>query len=174
MVDVSENSEIKSDELNVLLKLVAPDIEKIAHRLLEAIKAYAYLEGASSELITAAQTRCEEAFDWISAVADRCGKEQLHLSAEQPSRKADFEPFCDGSSISIYEFFGKFEAWSRGVLTPASMAHVLYTQYLDPSVVNENKELEVNRESYVQLKRWQRNLHASRLTESTEVIIPTQ
>ncbi len=67
MVDVSESSAIKSDELNVLLKLVAPDIEKIAHRLLEAIKAYAYFEGASSELVTAAQTRCEEAFDWIPA-----------------------------------------------------------------------------------------------------------
>ncbi len=73
---------------------------------------------------------------------------QLHLDAKQPAKEADFQPFCGRSSVSIYEFFGKFEAWARGTLTSGSMAYVLYTQYLDASEVNENKELEVSKESY--------------------------
>jgi hypothetical protein len=94
VVDVSVGSAIKPDELKVLLKLIVPDIEKTADRLRKAIGAYAYIKGASSDLMMAAQDQCEEAFNWISQVVDRCKEEQLHLDAKHPAKEADFQPFC--------------------------------------------------------------------------------
>jgi hypothetical protein len=131
-----------------------PDIRRSADKLLEDFKVYVCLKGASSELARAAHDRFKEAVVWTSQVENRIVKEQLHLDTEQPAKKVDFQPFCDRSSVSIYEFFGKFEAWARGRLTLDSMAYVLYTQHLDASVVSNNKELEVCKESYTQMKNW--------------------
>ena len=134
--------------------MTVPDIRRITDRLWETINIYTRTEGASSELMLAAQNRYEKAINWISQVEERSVKEQLHLDAKQPDREVDFQPFSSGSSVSIYEFFSKLEAWSRGVLTLDSKAHVLYTRFLDASIVVGNKELEMRKESYAQMKSW--------------------
>jgi hypothetical protein len=69
-------------------------------------------------------------------------------------KEVDFKPFRGDSSVSVYEFFGRFEAWSRGMLSSDSKAYVLYTRHLDTSVVHGNKELEKRRESYPEMKSW--------------------
>ncbi len=58
------------------------------------------------------------------------------------------------TSVSIYEFFKKFETWSRGILSQSAQAHALYTKHLDRSLVQGSKELEERRESYIAMRDW--------------------
>jgi hypothetical protein len=87
-------------------------------------------------------------------VERRCESEQIYLDQKQPVREVDFAPFASGTSGSIYEFFGKFESWSRGILSLDTMAHVLYTKHLDKTVTQGAKELEEIKSSYAQMKDW--------------------
>jgi hypothetical protein len=49
----------------------------------------------------------------------------------------DFVPFRPG--ISIYEFFQRFEDWSRGQMSQDQKANVLYNRHLDFSVTDSTR-----------------------------------
>ncbi len=66
----------------------------------------------------------------------RCKAEQLHLNVKQQLREVDFIPFKPGTAVSIYKFFHKFEAWSRGMMSLDQKANVLYNQHLDPAITD--------------------------------------
>ena len=64
----------------------------------------------------------------------------------------DFVPFRPGNGISIYEFFQRFEDWSRGQMSQDQKANVLYNRHLDFSVTDGNKELEDAKGNYPLMK----------------------
>ncbi len=61
-------------------------------------------------------------------------------------------PFRPGNGISIYEFFQRFEDWSRGQMSQDQRANVLYNRHLDFSVTDGNKELEDAKGNYPLMK----------------------
>ena len=61
-------------------------------------------------------------------------------------------PFRPGNGISIYEFFQRFEDWSRGQMSQDHKANVLYNRHLDFSVTDGNKELEDAKGNYPAMK----------------------
>jgi hypothetical protein len=80
-------------------------------------------------------------------VEERCKREQLHLNVKQQPWEVDFVPFRPGNWVSIYEFFHKFENWSRGMMSLDQKANVQYNRHLDYSVMDGNKELEDAKEN---------------------------
>jgi hypothetical protein len=105
-----------------------------------------------AEKLLNAQDACETVLNWIAMVEERCKKEQLHLNVKQEPREVDFVPFHPKNGISIYEFFYKFENWSRGMMSQDQKAHVLFNRHLDFSVTNRNQELEDAKENYPAIK----------------------
>jgi hypothetical protein len=61
-------------------------------------------------------------------------------------------PFRPGNGISIYEFFQRFEDWSRGRMSQDDKANVLYNRHLHPSIKEGNKELEDAKRNYPAMK----------------------
>jgi hypothetical protein len=61
-------------------------------------------------------------------------------------------PFRPGNGISIYEFFQRFEDWSRGRMSQDDKADVLYNRHLHPSIREGNKELEDAKGNYPLMK----------------------
>ncbi len=154
LCDVSPDVKIKADKLRNLVKVSVPDVRKTVDRMREAMKAYAQSRDCEIPVLKAAQAKCERALDWITQVERRCEAEQIYLDQKQPAREVDFAPFASGTAVSIYEFFQRFEAWSRGILSLDTMAHVLYTKHLDKSITQGAKELEELKHSYKGMKAW--------------------
>ena len=154
LVDVSPGATVRPDVLRDLVKLTAPAVRRRCDRLREAMKTYTRDHGAARDLALRARQAYEKAEDWICAVDDRCRAEQLHVEAKRLPKTVDFEPFKPGSTVSVYEFLGKFEAWSTGALSLDSKAHLLYSKYLDGSITRGNRELELCKQNYQQIKAW--------------------
>ncbi len=81
---------------------------------------------ADAEKLLDAQDACEQAISWIAMVKERCKGEQLHLDVKPEPREVDFVPFHPGNGASIYEFFLRFENWSRSQMSQHHRANVLY------------------------------------------------
>jgi hypothetical protein len=154
LCDVSPEAKVKADKLRNLAKITVPDVRKTVDRMREAMKAYAQGRDCEVPVLAAAQAKCEQALDWITKVEKRCELEQIYLDQKQPAREVDFVPFASGTSISIYEFFQKFEAWACGILSLDTRAHVLYNKHLDKSITQGAKELEELKLSYQGMKAW--------------------
>jgi hypothetical protein len=154
LCDVSPDVKVKGDKLRNLAKVTVPDVRKTVDRMREAMKAYAQVRDCEIPVLTTAQAKCEQALNWITQVERRCEVEQIYLDQKQPAREVDFTPFASGTSVSIYEFFQRFEAWSRGILSLDTMAHMLYNKHLDKTVTQGAKELEELKLSYQGMKAW--------------------
>ncbi|MEI7747392.1 MAG: hypothetical protein WCJ28_07615, partial [Actinomycetota bacterium] len=154
LIDVSPGAIVRPDVLRDLVKLRAPAVKKRCDRLKEAMKAYLRDHGANRGLALEAQQAYEKADDWVCAVDDRYHSEELHNEIKQLDKIVDFEPFKPGGSVSVFEFFTKFEDWSRGSLSLSGKAHLLYHKYLDPSIVRGSKQLEARKENYTAMKTW--------------------
>ena len=151
LVDVSN---VQPDILKDLMKVDVPDVRNSVDRARDAMKTLSLVADVSDGTkILEAQEACEKALNWITAVETRCKSEQLHLDVKMHAKKVDFAPFRPGSGVSIYEFFGKFEAWSRGRMSKDQRANILYSRHLDASVVDRNTELEAMKEDYEAMKR---------------------
>ncbi len=61
-------------------------------------------------------------------------------------------PSALGTGVSIYEFFHKFENWSRGMMSRDHKANVLYNCHLDFSMTDGKKELEDAKEKCSAMK----------------------
>jgi hypothetical protein len=154
LCDVSPGVKVKADKLRNLAKVTVPDVRKTVDRMREAMKAYSQVRDCEISVLTTAQAKCEQALNWITQVERRCEVEQIYLDQKQPAREVDFALFASGTSVSIYEFFQRFEAWSRGILSLDTMAHMLYNKHLDKSVTQGAKELEELKLSYQGMKAW--------------------
>jgi hypothetical protein len=144
---------VQPDILKDLLKVDVPDIRKSVDRARDALKTLTLVAGVNDEeKILEAQDVCENAIDWIALVEGRCKAAQLHLDVKQQPREVDFVPFKPGTGVSIYEFFHKFDSWSRGMMALDQKANVLYNKHLDPSITDRNKELEDAKEDYQTMK----------------------
>jgi hypothetical protein len=150
---VDQGADVKPDILKDLLKVDVPDIRKSVDRARDALKTLSLVAGpADEEKILEAQDVCERAIDWIALVEGRCKAEQLHLDIKQEPREVDFVPFRPGTGVSIYEFFHKFETWSRGRMSLDQKANLLYNRHLDSAITDGNKELEDDKEDYQMMK----------------------
>ena len=154
LIDVSPSAAIRPDVLRDLFKLTVPKISKSRDLLRDSMKTYAKDRRADEGLLRRALATCEAARQWVDSVESRCQAEQLHVEAKRLPKTVDFEPFKPGSTVSVYEFFGKFEAWSSGTLSLDSKAHLLYSKYLDASVTRGNRELELRKQDYHLIKAW--------------------
>jgi hypothetical protein len=154
LIDVGQGSNVKPDVLKDLLKITVPEVRKSVDRARDALKTLSLADEADEEKIMDAQEVCEKAIKWVSEVEDRCKDQQLHLEGEEHLREIDFAPFQPGTGVSIYEFFSKFESWSRGMMSLEQKANVLYNKHLDPSVLDGNKDLEERKEDYSAMKLW--------------------
>ncbi len=152
LIDVGQGSSVKPDVLKDLLKITVPEVRKSVDRARDALKTLSLADEADEETIMDAQEVCEKAIKWVSDIEDRCKDEQLHLDVKAQPRELDFVPFRPGTGVSIYEFFSKFESWSRGMMSLDQKANVLYNKHLDPSVLDGNKELEEKKEDYLAMK----------------------
>ena len=153
LINVEQGADVKPDILKDLLKVDVPDIRMSVDRARDALKTLTLVAGpADVEKILEAQDACEKAIDWIALVENRCKAEQLHLDVKQQAREVDFVPFRPGTGVSIYEFFQKFETWSRGMMSLDQKANILYNRHLDSSITDGNKELEDAKEDYQTMK----------------------
>jgi hypothetical protein len=153
LIGVEVGTDVKPDILKDLLKVDVPDVIKAVDRARDALKTLSLVAGAADEAkILDAQDACEAAIAWIALVEERCKTEQLHLDVKQQPREVDFVPFQPGAGVSIYEFFNKFETWSRGRMSLDQRANLLYHRHLDSSVTDGNKELEDAKEDYQRMK----------------------
>jgi hypothetical protein len=135
------------------LKVDVPVVRKSVDRARDALKTLtAVATIADAEKLLDAQDACEHAISWIAMVEERCKGEQLHLDIKQEPREVDFVPFRPGNGISIYEFFQRFEDWSRGQMSQDDKANVLYNRHLHPSIKEGNKELEDAKRNYLAMK----------------------
>jgi hypothetical protein len=153
LIDVAPGADVKPDTLKDLLKVDVPDVRKSVYRARDALKTLTAVAAvADVEKLLDPQDACDRAISWIAMVEERCKGEQLHLDVKQEPREVDFVPFRPGNGVSIYEFFHKFENWSRGQMSQDYKANVLYNRHLDFSVTDENKELEDAKENYPAMK----------------------
>ncbi len=153
LIDVAPGADIKPDILKDLLKVDVPDVRKSVDRARDALKTLTAVAAvADAEKLLDAQDACEQAISWIAMVEERCKEEQLHFDVKQEPREVDFVPFRPGNGVSIYEFFHKFENWSRGRMSQDHRANMLYHRHLDFSVIDGNKELEDAKENYSAMK----------------------
>ena len=153
LIDVEQGADVQPDILKDLLKVDVPDIRKSVDRARDALKTLTLVaEAADEQKILDAQDVCKYAIDWIALVEGRCKAAQLHLDVKQQPREVDFVPFKPGTGVSIYEFFHKFDSWSRGMMALDQKANVLYNKHLDPSITDGNKELEDAKEDYQTMK----------------------
>ena len=154
LIDVGPGADVKPDVLRDLLQIDVPEVRKSIDRARDALKTLTLTDGADEAKILGAQDICERAINWISEVEARCKQEQLHLTLKTQTRKVDFLPFCPGNGVSIFEFFQKFESWSRGTMSMDQKANILYFKFLDWSVVDGNKDLEDRKENYHAMKAY--------------------
>jgi hypothetical protein len=127
LIDVAPGADVKPDILKDLLKVDVLDVRKSVDRARDALKTLtAVATIADAEKLLDAQDACEQAIGWIAMVEERCKGEQLHLDVKQEPREVDFVPFRPGNGVSIYEFFQRFEDWSRGQMSQDHKANVLY------------------------------------------------
>jgi hypothetical protein len=153
LIDIAPSADVKPDILKDLLKVDVPDVRKSVDRARDALKTLtAVATIADAEKLLDAQDACEHAIGWIAMVEERCKGEQLHLDVKQEPREVNFVPFRPGNGISIYEFFQRFEDWSRGQMSQDHKANVLYNRHLDFSVTDGNKELEDAKGNYPLMK----------------------
>ena len=64
------------------------------------------------------------------------------------------QSFKPGSGTSVYEFLMRFEEWARGYLPADAQARILYSKYLDKSILSGHKELEMMTGDYAAMKGW--------------------
>jgi hypothetical protein len=153
-IEAGQGSVIPADQLRHVHHVTVPEVSHLIDRCRKAVSSYSSMRGADETVATNALRKCERAYLWTRRVIALFRQEDLHLGSNAPSRDPSFTAFKPGSGISVYEFFMRFEEWARGYLPADARARILYSKYLDKTILSGHKELETIKGNYAAMKRW--------------------
>ena len=152
--DVEDGSELDPETIKELYDVRVPEIKSAIKECRDATGKYASRRGCDRTLINRAQLQCERAHEWVRQVVARYRSEQHHLAGNAPTREVTFSAFDPNGDISVYEFFMRYEEWSRGYVSSEARAHLLYTKYLPTSLTEGYEELRTKKGNYSAMKTW--------------------
>ena len=152
--DVDPQFQIDPDTLKELHDVRIPEVKAAIRDCRDAAGKYAMRRGCDTVLIRRAQTACENAYAWTRQVVARYRGDQFHLGGNTPMRDATFTTFDPNGDISVYEFFMRFEEWSKGYLSSEAKAHLLFTKYLPKSLTESYEELRDKKRDYNAMRAW--------------------
>ena len=148
------SSSLSDDIIVDLYTNVVRDVERLAKECDDKLISYAKLSDHCEEKITSVEQATETAFKWVSDVKNIYRSRQLHLQSS--ANKAftgslNIKKFSAQSSDTVFEFFKKFEQFTRASYTLDQKAMLLYASYLDDKLKQELVPLSG---SYNDMKEW--------------------
>ena len=148
------SSSLSDDIIVDLYTNVVRDVERLAKECDDKLISYAKLTDHCEEKITSVEQATETAFKWVSDVKNIYRSRQLHLQSS--ANKAftgslNIKKFSAQSSDTVFEFFKKFEQFTRASYTLDQKAMLLYASYLDDKLKQELVPLSG---SYNDMKEW--------------------
>ena len=152
--DVGPRALLSSDVLKELHDVRIPEVKNAIRDCRDAAGKYAARRDCDARLVRRAQTAWENAYDWTRRVIARYRGDQYHLGGNTPSRKITFTTFDPHGDVSVYEFFMRFEEWSKGYLSAEAKADLLFAEYLPKSLTDSYEELKVRRRDYHAMRAW--------------------
>ena len=153
-IEAGQGAVIPADQLRHVHNVTVPEVSHLIDQCRNAVRRYSAMRGADETVATNALRRCERAYLWSRRVIALFWQEDLHLGSNAPSRDPSFTAFTPGSGTSVYEFFTRFEEWARGYLPADARARILFSKYLDQTILSGHKELETIKGDYAAMKRW--------------------
>jgi hypothetical protein len=152
--DIEPGVEVDSETLKELHDVRVPEVNRTIKECREATGKYAARRGCDRRLVECAQIQCERAYEWAREVTKRYRREQHHLGSNVPARDVTFVQFDPAGDVSIYEFFMRYEEWSRGFISSDSKAYLLFNKYLPKSLTEGYEELRAKKGNYDAMKAW--------------------
>ena len=144
-----------SDDIVVdLFTNVVRDVERLAKECDDKLVSYAKLSEHSATKISIVDTATAKAYTWVSEVKNIYRSRQLHLQSS--ANKAftgslNIKKFSAQSTDTVFEFFKKFDQFTRASYTLDQKAMLLYSSYLDDKL---KQELVLKSSSYQDMKEW--------------------
>ena len=115
--DVGPGLLLDSELLKELHEVRIPEVKSAIRDCHDAAGKYAARRGCDTMLVRRTQIACEFAYGWTRRVLVRYHGEQLHLGGNNQTHDATFTAFDPHGDISAYEFFMRYEEWSKGYLS---------------------------------------------------------
>lgn len=150
--DVSES--LPDDIIVDLFTNVIDDVVRIAKECDDQCLAYAKLSDHNENLIDSVNRTTSSAQEWVSGVKGLYRSRQLHLHSTVNKAfdgSLNLQKFSASSSETIFEFFHKFDQFTRASYTSQQRAMLLYSTYLDERL---KMELVPMCNSYQDMKDW--------------------
>ena len=142
------------DALKELHDVRIPEVKSTIRDCRDATGKYASRRGCDTVLVRRAQIACQVAYEWTRQVLARYRRDQFHLGGNTPSREATFSAFDPHGDTSVYEFFMRFEEWSKGYLSSEAKADLLFNKYLPKSLTESYEELKARKRDYHAMRAW--------------------
>ena len=152
--DVRPGRRIDPDVLKELHDVRVPEVKGAIKDCRDAAGKYAMRRNCDTLLIRRAQIACENAYEWTRQVVARYRSDQHHLAGNTPARDTTFTVFDPHGDVSVYEFFMRYEEWSKGYISSEAKAHLLFTKYLPKSLTESYEELKVRKKDYDAMRAW--------------------
>lgn len=148
------SSSITDDVIMDLYTNVASDVLRLAKECDDKCLSYAKLPNASDSLIESAGETSACGYSWVSQVKKLYRDRQLHLNSS--TNKAftgtlNLKKFSGDSNETIYEFFKKFDQFTKSNFTLEQKAMLLYSSYLDDKI---KQELVLYSTDFQAMKQW--------------------
>ena len=152
--EVDIGSGLDPETIKELHDVRVPEIKGAIRECRDAAGKYASRRGSDAVLIQRALVQCQRAYEWTRQVVDRYRGDQHHLAGNAPTREPTFTAFDPNGDVNVYEFFMRYEEWSRGYISYEARAHLLFSKYLPKSLTESYEELRTKKGNYNEMKNW--------------------
>jgi hypothetical protein len=152
--DIAPGRDVDPELLKELHDVRIPEVKAAIRDCRDATGKYAARRGCNTDLVMRSQMTCINANEWTRQVVARYRGDQFHLGGNTPSRDATFGVFDPHGDVSVYEFFMRYEDWSKGYLSSEAKAHLLFSKYLPKALTESYEELKDRRKDYEAMKEW--------------------
>ena len=133
---------------------VVADITRLSKECDDKCIAYAKLADHNETVIDSASDASAKGYSYVTEVKRIYRERQLHLhTSANPAitGSLNLKKFNGDSSQTVYEFFHKFDQFTKGSYTLEQKALLLYSSYLDDKL---KQELVLKKNSYHSMKEW--------------------
>jgi hypothetical protein len=152
--DVAPGINVEADLLKELHDVRLPEIKAAIRDCRDAAGRYSARRGCDAALIRRSLTACGIAHEWTRQVLARYREDQFHLSGNTPVRDTPFTVYDPHGEVSVYEFFMRFEEYSKGYLNSEAKAQLLFSKYLPKSLTESYQELKDRKRDYDAMRDW--------------------
>ena len=154
LISTTIKDTLSDDEVVDLYTNVLDDVKRVAKECDEQCISYAKIPNHSLTRLRKVNNLTSKANTWATDVKKMYRKRQLHLHSSVNKAftgSLNLKKFSATSSETVFEFFHKFDQFTRATYTSQQKAMLLYSTYLDEKL---KMELVPMCNSYEDMKEW--------------------